>query len=355
MTRILATAPGKLVLLGDYAVLEGAPALVLAVDRRAVVTLESAAADYWFDAPQLGIGQAQAQLRRDANGVWRMLWPQLGEADVQALALVSAVVEGLALESVPTPFSAHLDTRAFFTGSPQSAKLGLGSSAALSVALAASIRAHDGSDTPALADLVTMHRQLQHGRGSGLDIAASCAGGMIVYRLLHDQPQLTTVLWPHALHSCCVWSGKSASTASFLQQLAQWRARHPSAFDERMAVLRTWAEQGRDAAMRGNAAALVDAVSVYARALADLGGASGIDIVCEEHRRIGNLARDCGVAYKSCGAGGGDVGVAVATDPQRLAAFAGGLAHAVPGASVVSLSDDGPPGQAPGLEVRTLH
>ena len=38
---VTATAPGKLVLLGEYAVLEGAPALVMAIDRRAEVRLET--------------------------------------------------------------------------------------------------------------------------------------------------------------------------------------------------------------------------------------------------------------------------------------------------------------------------
>ena len=36
---IVARAPGKLVALGEYAVLEGAPAIVLAVDRYCEATL----------------------------------------------------------------------------------------------------------------------------------------------------------------------------------------------------------------------------------------------------------------------------------------------------------------------------
>ena len=34
--QMIATAPGKLILTGEYAVLDGAPAVVVAVDRRAV-------------------------------------------------------------------------------------------------------------------------------------------------------------------------------------------------------------------------------------------------------------------------------------------------------------------------------
>ena len=38
--RIRASAPGKIVLSGEYAVLDGAPAICAAVDRRAAVTIE---------------------------------------------------------------------------------------------------------------------------------------------------------------------------------------------------------------------------------------------------------------------------------------------------------------------------
>nr|MBA3501924.1 hypothetical protein [Deltaproteobacteria bacterium] len=36
LALVIATAPGKLILTGEYAVLDGAPAIVTAVDRRAV-------------------------------------------------------------------------------------------------------------------------------------------------------------------------------------------------------------------------------------------------------------------------------------------------------------------------------
>ena len=45
MTTIRASAPGKLFLLGEYAVLEGAPAMLTAVDRR--VTVQITTSDRW--------------------------------------------------------------------------------------------------------------------------------------------------------------------------------------------------------------------------------------------------------------------------------------------------------------------
>ena len=44
--RRVASAPGKFVLSGEYAVLDGAPAICVAVDRRAVVTIETHGGDH---------------------------------------------------------------------------------------------------------------------------------------------------------------------------------------------------------------------------------------------------------------------------------------------------------------------
>lgn len=76
------------------------------------------------------------------------------------------------------------------------------------------------------------------------------------------------------------------------------------------------------AAARGDdAAAFVEAVAEYGRALQNLGVAIGAEIVTAEHRHIGDQARRFGVAYKVSGAGGGDLGLACALDGDALASF----------------------------------
>jgi phosphomevalonate kinase len=88
-----------------------------------------------------------------------------------------------------------------------------------------------------------------------------------------------------------------------------------------LARLRGLAEAGCAAARGGEAAAWIEAFAAYGRALEDLGEAIGAEIVTAAHRQIGDEARRFGVAYKVSGAGGGDLGLACATDPGRLAAF----------------------------------
>ncbi|TAL92661.1 MAG: hypothetical protein EPN69_08185 [Rhodanobacter sp.] len=313
--RVVAAAPGKLVITGEYAVLEGAPALVLAVDRAARVTLEGASdCGYQITARALGIRAARGQL----DTVGRMSWPALDAAAAEQLGLVSAVLEALAANGAPAPFHATLDTQAFYAAADRQAKLGLGSSAALTVALAGAVCALDRRDPPGIDTLIAAHRQAQGGRGSGLDIAASLVGGLLAYRLHDGHPRITPATWPVGLAWCCVWSGKSASTGAFLAGLAAWRARAPA---RHATVMRDLGDCATAAVVAGSAAALLGAVAAYARALDRLAAASGLDIVCAEHRALAALAARHEVTYKTCGAGGGDIGIALTTDAERLMTF----------------------------------
>ncbi|WP_108471256.1 mevalonate kinase family protein [Rhodanobacter thiooxydans] len=313
--RVLATAPGKLVIAGEYAVLEGAPALVLAIDRRAHVTLEdTGGSDYEITAPGLGIDAAHGRL--DAAG--RIAWPALDAAASAPLRLVGAILETLGAEDRPPPFRASLDTRAFHANSDGRRKLGLGSSAALTVALASAIRALGRRGAPSLDMLLAAHRRAQGGHGSGLDVAASLTGGLLLYRLHDGQPRIAPATWPHGLEWCCVWSGRPASTGHFLQRLAAWRARAPT---RHATAMRELGDCAAVAAGAASADALLEAVAACAQALDRLGAASGLDIFSPEHRALAALAARLGVAYKTCGAGGGDIGIALATDAARLQAF----------------------------------
>ncbi len=325
MTTVVASAPGKLVLCGEYAVLEGASAIVLALDRRAQVTLTARDGDgYVIDAPALVIHGAHGLL----DGQNRLVWRDMDAAQVAQLQLVASVIEEAAADGAVAPFHACLDTSALFDRDAQSSKLGLGSSAALAVALAGAMATHAGRPVPDAARLLAAHRRMQNGRGSGLDIAASLSGGSIVYRLRDEQPQIVPVRWPDGLAFACVWSGKSASTGVFLRGLGAWRAGAGAEYAALMRELATCAEAAASALVAGAIPALLQAITAYAAGLARLGAASGLDIVCAEHRALAALAAECGVVYKSCGAGGGDLGVALTTDAGRLLAFRRAVARA---------------------------
>lgn len=318
MTCIRASAPGKLVLLGDYAVLDGAPALVVAMDRRARVSVETCdGGGIEVSAPDLGIAAASAHV--DAAG--RLQWADLGQA--AQLGLVTQVWNALAAEGVALHGGLRiaLDTSGFFADTPAGRrKLGLGSSAALTVALAAALVRAGGqalAATPAwLARLVAWHGAWQGGRGSGVDIAASLVGGASAYRC-RPAPSSQPVAWPPAGAACLfVWSGETVSTAGHLAHLAAWRETSAADYVARMGELCTLAESS-SAALQGDAAGVVALVAAYAAALARLERASGLAIFSPAQHELAALAARAGAAFKPCGAGG-DFGVVVADGAVQL-------------------------------------
>jgi phosphomevalonate kinase len=329
--EVIASAPGKLVLLGEYAVLEGAAALVLAVNRRAKVRMASRTDGICnVSAPDLDVVAAPASI--DSDGV--LHW--LGNSIVSSkLRLVEHVWNSLRFEGlVPSSshgFDLHLDTSGFFhADKTRRAKLGLGSSAALTVALAGTLVSFTGHGettvdrTSWLHRLLAMHRDWQGGRGSGVDVAASVAGGLIAYQLAGQPsvPSMTSLEWPmDGLHCLCVWSGHSVSTADFLQCLSQWRITHAAEYAMHMRDLGVISTQAIEALRQRSASTFVELVAAYATALYRFGNACGLEIFSPAQQHFAKIAARVGVSYKPCGAGG-DFGVVFTDDLERLAQIA---------------------------------
>jgi len=302
---IVARAPGKLVALGEYAVLEGAPAVVLAVNRYVEATI-AASPDRMC---RLAVRAAEVTEVRFAPGA---------SSGVELVDLVAAAADP------PLAWHASIDSSALYAGAT---KLGLGSSAAALTAWAGAFAAFakgQGRTLPelTLAGLIDLHRAFQGGRGSGLDVAASLQGGAIAFTLGRDgMPQVGSVRVPNGVGFAGIFPGRSASTPEFLARYRAWQRERPAEAAAMLGRLRGLAEAGVAALRADDAAAWLEAFVGYGRGLEDLGEAFGAEIVTAEHRQIGEEARRFGVAYKVSGAGGGDLGLACAADFGALAAF----------------------------------
>jgi phosphomevalonate kinase len=303
---ITARAPGKLVILGEYAVLSGAPALVMAVDRYAKARIESSAGRRTHFEARL------AERRRVT----------VADGESTGYALVDRVLASTRAR-VP-PWTGSLDSGDFFA---HGAKLGLGSSAAALCAWAgawtAYAQAHGARVAqPTAASLIEVHRAFQQGAGSGLDVATSFTGGVIRYAL-DDRggPRIGSVRLPNGVGFAGVFVGSSASTPDLVSRYHAWEAAEPLAAGRLKDRLTGLAAAGCEAASVGDARALLGAVADYGKALEALGLAMGAEIVTAPHRRIGLLGRRLGVVYKTSGAGGGDVGLALSLQPESLREF----------------------------------
>lgn len=279
MKRRRFSAPGKVVLSGEYAVLCGAPAVAMAVDRRAEVILEP----------------GRSEIR--CVGLE-------GRTDTR---LVDCVLDALGRERPDALLT--LDTAAFSDGAD---KLGIGSSASLAVALAAALAATGSGAALTREAAHRAHRDFQQGRGSGVDVAASSAGGIIVYRMQDATSQ--SISWPAGLHYSLFWTGTSASTTERVSRFDE-AAENPATN-----ALCSAAEEVASAWQRGSADDVLARYVPYMEALEAFDGVHGLGIFDGGHAALATVDSD--LIYKPCGAGGGDVGIALSADKHRLAQFA---------------------------------
>ncbi|HET6343972.1 MAG TPA: hypothetical protein VFH51_03520 [Myxococcota bacterium] len=315
MVTCTASAPGKLVLFGEYVVLEGAPALVAAMERRARVRFTPAAGqELVVTSPTLRLS-ARFCVRAEAV-------TPLGEVP-PPLAFVAGLVHA-ANGAAPRGGELELDTAAFFAGEH---KLGLGSSAALSVATLAALRggaaagAEDSWRRELLATAQAAHRRAQGGVGSGVDIAAAAFGGILRFQCTPGGATSQVAPLPASprLSLLPVWSGRSAQTAPLLRAFAALKERDPALYWDACEKLAILSHAACEFWALGNAEALLPVVQEAFVSLEALGERCGVEIVTEEHRTIERIVRRQGAVYKPSGAGGGDLGVAFCPSRQVLA------------------------------------
>lgn len=317
---VSARAPGKLVLLGEYAVLSGATALVMAVARHSRARIEAASGS----ACRLETAFPRTETRAFAP------------AAVSGVALVDTYISQTGYAPRWPVWSGRLDSSALYE---DGVKLGLGSSAAALVAWAGAWSAAAGREPPGLVALVAAHRAFQGGAGSGLDVAAAHAGGVIEFTLDGDSvPLIGSVQLPNSVGFAGIFAGRPASTPDLVGRYRRWVDADPGAAGRLLEHLGRLADRGRAAASGNDGAAFVEAIAEYGRSLQALGEAMGADLVTREHREIGRLAEHFGVAYKISGAGGGDLGLAASVDAEALDAFSAAARQA--GFRVVALEID---------------
>ncbi len=267
--HILVRAPGKLFVLGEYAVLDGGFASVAAVDRG--VSCRVRAGD-------------------------QIITPDGDSRFVDAgLAAVSA------------PCRQYLFEHWNPTDLPGKPGFG-GSAAAVVAACAGGLVANmvrfqqDWWDTLE-ETAVRVHREVQ-GSGSGLDVRASVRGGFNRFRGDEVDPLPTPEL-------VAVWSGASASTGPRVAQYLAWDTAERTRFvADSDAVGAGWEHDP--------VATLTAARELLSTALTH----AGIDYQTPSLERISALAHEHGGAAKPSGAGGGDVAVAVIPEPEARQAFA---------------------------------
>ena len=297
---MITTAPGKLFVMGEYAVLAGAPAILMPTAQCARVEITE------DDKETLTMIAASKDTLHLASGLKRN-------------PLLAAVVNTLDCRAAFSGKSLLLNTADFFRGG---VKLGLGSSAALTTALVKSI-APRATQEEIIRDASQCHRAFQDGRGSGADIALATVAQPIIFRAGRPPVIITP---PPGLYILAIWTGKAASTSNYINRLAAWRQNNSALYDAAIEQMQTCVEDFIRQIDKP-ASHLLALVTQYDRLLEQLSRDSRLDFYNQAHLSLRKRVESAGCAYKPSGAGGGDFGIACSADKEALMALADELKH----------------------------
>lgn len=207
MTQVQASAPGKLYIAGEYAVVDGSAAIVAAVNRYVTVKVddENLPDDLRCDLRELATENlpALAPESRKYYGVIAsekenykpIFWTRASDGSIEIpddekYAYVFAamrVIDSYACEcSAPNmgrkSYNLHISSE--LDDAKSGRKYGLGSSAAITVATVRALCKWYGlkPDVPTICKLSLIASSMVKKSGSGGDVAASSCGGWILYR-----------------------------------------------------------------------------------------------------------------------------------------------------------------------------
>ena len=288
-----AVAPGKAVLTGEYSVLAGGPAVVLATNSFVSISLESTGSESWaFET--LGFESAP-----------ELVSPERLPAS-SGSSLISAILKKFGFVTLRDlsdegllPSKIITDSSSFFLSGK---KLGLGSSAAVCTA-SYRLLCQVLSREPNMKEAIDIHRSWQGGAGSGLDVAASWHGQIISFQNAESQQfYLPPEIWIEF-----VWTGKSSTTFDHIRKFQSLTGK------QNKKALESLKESSQTTKENFHLQNLLH----YQKTLKEFDDACGLNIFSPEHNKLGTIAHQNGLAYKPCGAGGGDIGVAFGDDTNK--------------------------------------
>lgn len=307
MKTITVSAPGKLLLIGDHAVVYNRPCLVTAVDQRMWVSVSvTAQQDLELKAKDLAISRYKKEIKA------------LGTGDIPKGATFVEIAVKNYIEKFPFQGGVSVETTSEF-----SSTVGFGSSSAATVCVLKALSEATGNtlDNDSLFKLAYKTVLDIQGVGSGFDIAAAIYGGVLYFV---GGGKVIEPLAVSTMPLIVGYSGKKGDTPTIVKAVAEKIKTNPGIYESIFDTSTACVEEGKKALLSGGFVRFGELMNIAEGLLAGLG------VETLQLAAMNYAARNAG-AYgaKLSGAGGGDCMIALvpydrSNDIEKAITQAGG-------------------------------
>lgn len=335
--QLTSKTPGKLMVAGEFAVLEpGHSLVVMAVNRFVYVTIADTKQNKVsltdFKLFDLAWQYADEKVHIDSEDARTDFVERAMGVTLTYLAELGVNV---------TPFSLSIKSE---LDDESGLKYGLGSSAAVVTGVVTAIlQKFIGADVHKVVifKLASITHVSVQGNGSCADIAASTYGGILHYTAFQTDwllaflenessvKQIVESKWNHlsieevslpaGLELTIGWTGAPASTGSLVKEIQKLKEADQQTYDTFLCASKFAVEAVLVGMKTDNKHRFLDGIEKNRIALAELGSAAEAPIETEHLQQLSMEAKRLGGAGKLSGAGGGDCGIAFVDSSEKVA------------------------------------
>ena len=295
MKKITVSAPGKLMLLGEHAVVYNRPCLVTAVDQRMRATVEVLdSPDFLLEAPDVQIGKYKKSMS------------DLGKGDIPKGAKFVEIVVKNFVEKYQLQTGLKITTKSEF-----SSQFGFGSSSASTVCVVKALSELSGKKLSEKQIFSLAYKTVLdiQGKGSGFDVAAATYGGTLSFV---NGGKVIEPLHLKSLPLLVGYSGVKADTVTLMNRVNEKAVHYPAVIEDIYTNIAQVVVLAKKAIVQHDWQIVGELMDINQGYLESLG------VSTKKLSAMIYAARDAG-AYgaKLSGAGGGDCMIALAPEAKR--------------------------------------
>jgi phosphomevalonate kinase len=308
------TAPGKVFLCGEYMAIEGAKATLLSVSRSAEISIEKIeSSENRFITSAL-----EKEFLFQLNNRSEIEW--INESPGEYGLFLEIAIKVLGIKPFGVKFS--INTDGFFESG---IKLGIGSSAAISVAITKAINKYfklklDKQEQ--LYNSLEVHNYFQNHIGSGLDVLSSFYG----FPVIECSKDRNSFVWnqvkiPKEVIIKFVKGQTYSDTREMIKKYHLGKLEHKSFFLEISKEMKEALTNLSQAYRDNNPDQIINSIKRYSTLMIEMDSTFNIGVYSETDKEISILADKEGLIYKPSGAGGGDLGIIIGDNNSIISKF----------------------------------